>query len=331
MTGSVERLPKLSIITPAYNEAASLRLLVDRIRGVLGERISYELIIVNDGSQDDTSQILTELAKENAHLRYITFSKNYGHQAALKAGIHHARGACIIALDADLQQPPELIPEMIAKWRQGAKIVFTKREDSQTQSLFKRLSSSVYYKMINWIGDMKLQSGAADFYLLDRQVVDALLKFSERRWFLRGLLPTLGFETATLSYIPEKRAFGSSRYTLRKMLVLAVDGILSTSIAPLRLGIVLASVVGSLALIYAVYALYVSLFTSTALPGWTSVLMTVAIIGAMQLFLLGVIGEYLGRTLLEVRQRPDYIISDSNIRPVNELNSQDDLARKVAQ
>ncbi len=331
MTGSVEQSPKLSIITPAYNEAASLRLLVDRIRDVLGERISYELIIVNDGSQDATSQVLTELADENAHLRYITFSKNYGHQAALKAGIHHARGACIIALDADLQQPPELIPEMIAKWRQGAKIVFTKREDGQTQSLFKRLSSSVYYKMINWIGDMKLQSGAADFYLLDRQVVDALLEFKERRWFLRGLLPTLGFETATLNYIPEKRAFGSSRYTLRKMLVLAVDGILSTSIAPLRLGIVLASVVGSLALVYAIYALYISIFTSTALPGWTSVLMTVAIIGAMQLFLLGVIGEYLGRTLLEVRQRPDYIIADSNIRSVNESISQVDLTRKIAQ
>ena len=331
MTGSVEQSPKLSIITPAYNEAASLRLLVDRIRDVLCERISYELIIVNDGSQDGTSQVLTELAEENAHLRYITFSKNYGHQAALKAGIHHARGACIIALDADLQQPPELIPEMIAKWRQGAKIVFTKREEGQTQSLFKRVSSSIYYMMINLIGDMKLQSGAADFYLLDRQVVDALLKFSERRWFLRGLLPTLGFETATLNYTPAKRAFGSSRYTLRKMLVLAVDGILSTSIAPLRLGIVLASVVGSLALVYAVYALYVSMFTSTALPGWTSVLMTVAIIGAMQLFLLGVIGEYLGRTLLEVRQRPDYIIADSNIRPLNESTSQADLTRKIAQ
>ncbi|MBT8472997.1 MAG: hypothetical protein KJN99_10375, partial [Marinicaulis sp.] len=198
-------------------------------------------------------------------------------------------------------------------WRDGAALVLTRRDDRENVSLFKKISSSAFYKFVNVLGDFDIEPGSADFFLLDRKVLRALNQFGESRIFLRGILPTLGYEKQILDYSPADRRHGASKYTLRKMISLGLDGILSTSINPLRLGTIAAMALGGLASIYALYAIYVAVVLKTALPGWTSVMLVVTIIGAIQLFVLGVIGEYLGRALTEVRGRPAYIVAETNI------------------
>ncbi|NNE41487.1 MAG: glycosyltransferase family 2 protein [Marinicaulis sp.] len=305
--------PEISIVVPAYNEAANIPVLVSEVLNVLGPGADIEILVVNDGSRDETAETLKTMAEKTPELRYITFSRNFGHQAALLAGLRNARGACAIAMDADLQHPPEFLPMLIDAWRDGAALVLTRRDDRENVSLFKKISSSAFYKFVNVLGDFDIEPGSADFFLLDRKVLRALNQFGESRIFLRGILPTLGYEKQILDYSPADRRHGASKYTLRKMISLGLDGILSTSINPLRLGTIAAMALGGLASIYALYAIYVAVVLKTALPGWTSVMLVVTIIGAIQLFVLGVIGEYLGRALTEVRGRPAYIVAETNI------------------
>jgi dolichol-phosphate mannosyltransferase len=302
----------LSVVVPALNEAANLPVLFDRLAAVLGEMADFEMIVVDDGSTDDTLATLRRMAARDPRLIYLSFSRNFGHQPALRAGIERAAGRCVVTMDADLQHPPEVLAEMLGLWRKGFQVVQAVRLDETRPGWFKRVSSRSYYRLINWLGGLDLEAGSSDFRLLDRKVVEALRLHGEVSPFLRGLTPGLGFRRAKVSYVPADRLSGRTKFSLGRMIALALDGVLATSIRPLRLATLLAGVMSLVTAIYAVYVLWVSLVLDIAIPGWTSVILVVSMVGALQLLVLGIIGEYLGRVLQEVRHRPAYIVEETN-------------------
>lgn len=309
--------PLVSIVTPALNEAGNLAALADRIKETLQAVGRYELIVVDDGSTDETREKLRALSVERPEIKYISLSRNFGHQAALTAGLRAASGRCVIAMDADLQHPPSALIEMISFWRAGFDVVLTEREDHEGAPLFKKATSRAFYALLSWLSEAKLAPGSADFFLIDAKALAALRRYDEQHIFYRGLLPNLGFRQHRLKYKAAPRHAGASSYTLKKMLRLARDGVLATSIKPLRLGVFLSALVGVGALFYAAYAVFVSLVLGQALPGWTSVILVMTTIGAMQLFALGVIGEYVGRILVEARGRPLYLVAETNIETLD--------------
>lgn len=308
--------PLISVVVPAFNEAENLRPLIARLSQELGRYPSFEILIVDDGSSDGSLEILRELAAAHPALRYLSFSRNFGHQTALRAGLEHAAGDCVISMDADFQHPPELLHAMIARWEAGAELVVTRRADDVRIGLFKRATSAAFYRLLSAIGDAPLEPGSADFRLLDRRVVEALRQFVESELFLRGIVPLLGFRREVIDYVPADRLHGTSKYSFARMLRLAVAGVLTTSLRPLRLAMLLSVAVGGLAVAYALYAAFIFLFLGTAIPGWASVVVVVAVLGSMQLFVLGIIGEYLGQVLREARRRPHYIVREAHVVPV---------------
>jgi dolichol-phosphate mannosyltransferase len=301
----------LSIVIPAFNEAENIPRLLERLERVLHKLEGWELIIVDDGSTDDTLAVIKKFAARTRQLRYLALTRNFGHQTALKAGLDHASGDCMISLDADLQHPPELIPEMLRNWQAGYEVVNMIRVDANVPPL-KRLASRFFYWLSNAISDYRIEPGSSDFRLLDRRVLDALRDIRERNLFLRGLIPWLGYRQINLPYTQEARAGGDSKYGFRSMLELALRGITSSSLRPLHIATVVGLLMSLLAAIYAVYALWVKLVVGTAIAGWTSVLISVLLIGGIQLLMLGVLGEYLGRTLTEAKGRPAYVLREHN-------------------
>jgi polyisoprenyl-phosphate glycosyltransferase len=303
--------PRLSIVAPCFNEAANLPELVRRITASVAPLGSFEIVLVDDGSRDDSVAVMQRLAASDPRVRWIALSRNFGHQRALRAGLEAARGEAVISLDGDLQHPPEKIPELVRAWEGGAQVVTTLRQDPPESDRFKRLSGQAFYALINAISDTPIEPGSADFRLLDRRVVAAIKQLPERDLFFRGLVPWLGFRVERLAYEPEARTRGRSAYTLRRMLSLAASGITSSSVAPLRLSILLAIGVAGVAIFFAVYAL-LRWAAGDAVPGWTSILVVVALLGSMQLFVLGVVGEYLGRVLRQTQGRPPYLVRASS-------------------
>lgn len=302
----------VSVVTPAFNEAQNIPRLLERLDQVLRDKEDWELIVVDDGSTDDTLPVLKTLAGSVPRVHYLSLTRNFGHQTALKAGLDHARGDCVISLDADLQHPPELIPEMIRQWRSGFEVVNMIRADVNVP-LFKRLTSRFFYWLTNAISDYRIEPGSSDFRLLDRRVVEVLRRIEERNLFLRGLIPWLGFRQVNLPYAQEKRAGGQSKYGVPGMLQLAVRGITSSSLRPLHIATMIGAVMSLFAALYVIYALWIRFYAGTAIEGWTSVLISVLLIGGIQLLMLGVLGEYLGRTLTEAKGRPAYILRDHNL------------------
>lgn len=303
---------QVSVVVPAFNESENLPRLYTELTHVLSEYGGYEIIVVDDGSSDNTLDVLKHLAATDDRVRYISFSRNFGHQTALRAGLDHSRGACVISLDADLQHPPEIIHQLVQKWREGFEIVTTIRADVDSDSWTKRTTSRLFYALINKISDCRIEPASADFRLLDRVVVDQLGEFRESELFLRGLLPWLGFKTAKISYIPNTRLYGESKYRLGKMIALASSAVLAHSTQPLRISTILAAAIASLTALYGIYALVVYIFVQRVVPGWASIVMAVSFLGALQLLVLGIIGEYLGRVLREVRRRPPYVVRETN-------------------
>ena len=304
---------KVSVIIPCYNESEGLNLFFNELTNYLPEKYVYEIIFVNDGSNDETLEIIKEIKKSNPTVHYISFSRNFGHQNALKAGFDLASGDCAICLDADLQHPPELIPQLIEKWEEGYESVVTKRSDHDSISGFKRTTSKMFYRLTNRLSDIKLENGVADFRLLDRKILDALKNFSEDQIFLRAVIQWLGFKQITIPYKAGERIAGDSKYTLKKMFSFALSGITAFSVKPLRFSIYLGLIFALFSFIYGIYALVVFLFTDNALPGWTSILMSVLLIGGLNLLMLGIIGEYLGKLFIENKKRPNYIISETDL------------------
>lgn len=304
---------RVSIVIPCYNEEGNIPLLHERLSRLLASQQDYEIIFVDDGSSDATLTRIWGLSQQDGRVRYISFSRNFGHQNALKAGLDGASGDCVISMDADLQHPPELIDRMLEKWREGYDIVYTIRDDSRDGNLFKKITSRLFYALINRFVDFKIERGAADFRLLDRRVVDVVRNFNESFLFFRGLMGWLGFRQFGISYTPGVRYAGHTKYSLRKMLSFALAGITSFSVKPLHFATVAGFLLSGMAALYALYAIYVYLFTNDAVAGWTSVLASVLFIGGFQLIILGIIGEYIGKMFVEIKGRPSYIVKESNM------------------
>jgi len=302
---------KISVVVPCFNEELNIPMLYNEVKSQVPSQYTVEFIFVDDGSSDSTLSVLKKLKAENANVFFISFSRNFGHQNALKAGIDHASGDCVISMDADLQHPPHLIPQLIEAWEQGYDVVYTVRNDSGDESFFKKMTSRMFYSIINSLSTTRIEPGAADFRLISRQVATELSKITENYLFIRGLISWMGFHQKSIAYTAEKRRSGQTKYTFRKMLHFAGAGITSFSVKPLRISLVAGAVIALAAMLYGCYAIYISLFTHLALPGWGSLIASVLFIGGIQLMVLGVIGEYLGKLFLENKRRPNYIIKES--------------------
>lgn len=306
---------ELSLVIPTFNEEGNVQRLYSEILVVLKQlQISnYEVIFIDDGSSDQSLQRIEEIRAQDTNVHYLQFSRNFGHQHALKAGLDHARGAAVISLDADLQHPPALIADMVQLWHQGAEVVYTRRKDKQNVGLFKKLSAKAFYWLANRLSEVPIEEGTADFRLLDRKVVDAIKTFKESHLFLRGLIPTLGFKQVALDYEPAARFSGQSKYSLAKMFHFAINGITSSSAKPLYFSIYLGLFFAFLAFVYGCYAIYIAVFTNAAITGWTSLIASVLFIGGIQMILIGIVGIYLGKLFVQSKQRPTYIIKSDTL------------------
>jgi glycosyltransferase involved in cell wall biosynthesis len=300
----------VSVVVPVLNEAANLPTLIDEI----GERAKafprYEIIIVDDGSTDGTLEVLRRLSAADEHIHYVSLSRNFGQQHALRAGLDHAVGDCVISMDGDLQHPPELISEMVERWKEGFQIVNNIRSETSSLPLMKRVTSRAFYTLINYLSGLNIEPGSSDFRLLDRRVVAVLSGLKEADVVYRAIIPTLGFSVTTIRYQPRLRLQGETRYTLTRMVRLALRGLIGTSTKPLRLATMFSLATALLAIIFGGYAVVVFV-SGKPVPGWTSVIIILAIMGAMQLLVLGIIGEYLGQVLRETLGRPPYVVSEA--------------------
>jgi len=295
---------------PVYNEAANLEVLYASLHAVLEEMgRSYEVIFVDDGSSDGTFEVVKQLHEQNPAVKGYSFSRNFGHQTALFAGLSKSNGEVVISMDGDMQHPPDMIPVLLEKYEEGYDIVNTKRIDAKSTGLFKKLTSRWYYKMLNALSDVPIEPAAADFRLMNRKSVEALNSLPETHRFTRGLVGWMGFKQAIIPYQAAPRHAGSSKYTFFKMLRFGLDGIVSFSVKPLRIAFYTGVMVSIAALLYAIYAIMQHILGSTV-EGWTSILVSVLFIGGVTLLSLGVIGEYIARIFNEVRRRPMYFFKD---------------------
>ena len=308
-------MKKISIVIPAFNEEGNLCEIRKKINDVFTslQNYSYEIIFINDGSRDNTQTTIEDLAIKFSEVKFIEFSRNFGHQNAVKAGMDNADGNAVITMDADLQHPPELIPELINKWEQGYDVVYTIRKYSDKISFFKRVTSSLFYSFLLKISDFELvKKGGADFRLLDRNVNDVIKEFNENDLFLRGLTGWIGFKQTGVEYTAKDRFSGKSSYDMKKMFSLAFSGITSFSTKPLYLAAYLGFAFTILSLlVYGIYVIY-SFVIGTHISGWASLIMTVVFFGGMQLIMMGIIGMYLGKIFKQVKDRPNYIIRSKN-------------------
>ncbi len=302
----------ISIIIPAYNESGNIEMITKSLKEQLQDKEEFEIIFVDDGSTDQTLKEIKSIRKTYKFVKYISFSRNFGHQKALKAGIDHADGDCVISMDADLQHPPEVLHKLLDKWRDGYDIVYTLREDTQDISWIKRATSKWFYQIINAISDVDIPLGAADFRLIDKKVVNELKQFKENWLFIRGIVSWLGFKQIGIKYRVQPRYSGNSKYSLLKMIAFAIQGVTSFSILPLRISTFLGVLFSFISFLYVLYALYIKIFTNSFVQGWTSILISVLFLGGIQLICIGMIGEYLGKMFIETKRRPTYIISDKS-------------------
>lgn len=302
----------LSVIVPCCNEqaviAASHARLLGALQAVSG--LDWEILYVDDGSNDGTLDSLRGIQAADPQVRVLALSRNFGHQIAASAGLEAAAGDAVVLIDADLQDPPELIPDMLARWRDGVDVVYGERESRAGETRFKRWSAGLFYRLLNRLSKTPIPIDTGDFRLMDRRVVDAVLAMPERDRFLRGMVAWAGFRQEPIRYRREARTAGESKYPLRRMLRFAADGLLSFSLVPLRLAVYMGLLASALALIGIAYALALRLFTDIWVPGWTLLFIAVLFLGGVQLLSLGVIGEYLGRVYWEVKRRPLYLVKE---------------------
>ena len=301
----------LSVIIPCYNEEPVIRATHERLTTVLRElREDYELIYVNDGSRDATQEILTELQLFDPHVRVLLLSRNFGHQIAVTAGLEEAAGDAVVIIDSDLQDPPELIPQMIELWREGNEVVYGVRIEREGESKFKLWTAKVFYRLINRLSETKMPLDAGDFRLIDRKVVEVMNAMPERARFLRGMVSWAGFRQIALPYDRAARQAGESKYPLRKMIHFASDGIISFSLVPLKLAIWTGFLAIWIAVAGIIVAIVDRLMDKNLIRGWASLFVAVLFMGGVQLISLGILGEYLGRIYTEVKRRPLYVVQE---------------------
>ena len=304
----------VSIVIPAYNEADNIFVICESLKNVFAEiNFSYEVILVDDGSSDHTLKKIQDYVATADNIFFLEFSRNFGHQVAVKAGMDHAFGDCVISMDCDMQHPPTLIPEMLKKWEEGYEVVYTIREEDKSLSKGKRSSTNLFYKTLNLLSDIELEPGAADFRLLDQKVINVFRNFNENEPFLRGLVKWLGFKQYAIKYNPAARFSGKSKYTIKKMFRLALHGVTSFSIKPLYSAVYLGFIFSFASVLYIPYVIY-AFVNNVEVSGWASMLMTIVFFGGLQLIILGIIGIYVGKMFMQTKNRPNYIIRSTNIQ-----------------
>ena len=304
--------PTLSVVAPCFNEEGVLHELYRRISQVLdGSGVSWELVLVNDGSRDRTPEIMRELHVQDERVKVVDFARNFGHQIAVTAGMDYARGDAVVLIDADLQDPPELILEMLAKWREGYEVVYAIRAERKGETWFKEFTAKMFYRIIYKITDIDIPMDTGDFRLMDRKVVNALKTMHEKHRFMRGMSVWVGFRQTGVKYVRAERYAGETKYPLKKMLKFAMDGITSFSYFPLQLATYIGFVAALLAVLGIMVTIILRLSGSHAFFGQATTLVSVLFLGGVQLICLGILGEYLGRIYDEVKGRPLYIVREA--------------------
>ena len=303
-------LKKLTLIVPCFNEQEALPFFYKEAISVLKNlNYEYELLFINDGSKDNTLNILKDFADRDACVKYISFSRNFGKEIGMIAGLDYATGDCVIIMDADLQDPPELIPEMLKHWENGYEVIYGKRKTRKGESAFKLLTAKMFYKTLNALSDVEIPRDTGDFRLVDRKVIDVINSLPEHNKFLRGLFSWVGFKQTPFEYERKERFAGKTKYPLKKMLKLAKDGIFSFSIKPLKIVGTMGTISIAISLIILIYAILSYIFDWNNLTaGWTSLMVTMTFLSGMILISLWMIGEYIGRIYDETKRRPQYII-----------------------
>lgn len=307
---------KLSIIAPIYNEAPILEELYERLAAaarMVAPAGNFEILFINDGSRDGSFAGIVALAKRHPELRFISFSRNFGHQVAVSAGLDHCRGEAVVIIDGDLQDPPELIPELYQKYQEGYKVVYARRRSREGETWFKKLTAKAFYRLLARLTNVAIPLDVGDFRIIDHEIVKYLRQMPERDKFLRGQIAWLGFRQTFLEFDRAERKSGQTGYSLGKMLRFAMDGITGFSDQPLKVATMMGFVVSFFALFIVAYALYSYFVLAKTITGWTSLIISVAFLGGVQLLSLGLIGEYISRINNNVRKRPLYVIDETNM------------------
>ncbi|WP_206194066.1 glycosyltransferase family 2 protein [Serratia microhaemolytica] len=301
---------KLSLVVPVFNEVKMIDLFVGKVSDELKRDplINFEIVFVNDGSTDETLECLIKCQREDPRIKIVDLSRNFGKEAALTAGLQLASGEVVVPIDVDLQDPPELIHEMIARWRDGYEVVLGRRIDRNSDSLAKRTSANWFYRVHNKLANIRLPENVGDFRLMDRVVIEALKQLPESRRFMKGLFAWVGFRTTYIDYVRPERVAGSSKFNSWKLWNLALEGITSFSTVPLRIWTYIGLAISLTSFVFAVYVLFKILIYGVDVPGYASLMVAVTFLGGLQLIGIGVIGEYLGRTYIESKQRPVFLV-----------------------
>lgn len=305
---------ELSVIIPIYNEEANIHSLYHRLKKVInGLNVSHQFLFVNDGSYDSSFELIKGLSQKDSSVKFINFSRNFGHQVAVTAGLDHANGNTVVIIDADLQDPPELISDMYQKHKEGFEVVYAKRKARTGESFMKRITAKMFYRILAKITSVEIPVDTGDFRLIDRKIVDVLKQMPEQQKYLRGQIPWIGFNQTFVEYIREERKVGKTGYTYRKMFRFAIDGITAFSTAPIKFATAMGFIVSFISFLMILYTLYSRFISKNYVPGWTSIMLAVLFIGGVQLICIGIIGEYISRMSANVRNRPLYIMRESNI------------------
>jgi glycosyltransferase involved in cell wall biosynthesis len=311
---AINKQKKISIVIPSFNEEGNIEIIIESIHNELNKLdFNYELIFVDDGSKDNSLPLLQRLSETDSKIFYIELTRNFGHQNALMAGLDLATGDAIITMDGDMQHPPSLILEMIKKWEEGYDIVYTRRLEDKNLPLFKKLTSKYFYKFINYISEIEIENGTADFRLMDKKVTKVFFAFTENELFIRGLVNWVGFKQFAIEYTPAERFSGESKYTIKKMIQFAIKGITSFSTRPLYLSIYIGLSSFLIATLFYIYYVFHSIYYGHVISGWSSLIFTVVFFGGLNLIVLGIIGIYVGKLFIQSKNRPNYLIRDTNI------------------
>ncbi len=297
----------ISIVVPVFNEQDNIDNFYQEVVKYM-EPLAYcfELIFIDDGSGDATPLILERLAQADERVRALIMARNFGHQVALTCGLDYARGQAVITMDGDMQHPPEMIPLLLAEWENGFEVVQTVRINTEGVSWFKSFTSGMFYKLMNVMSNVRVTEGGSDFRLLDRKVVDSFCRFRERARFIRGMISAIGYRQTYIEFVAPRRFAGQSKFSLRRMLHFALDGITAYSKTPLRIAFYVGIAMGFASIVLTMQVLYIRLFTDEAVPGWATITASILLLGGLQLSGIGIIGEYIGRIFEEVKQRPLY-------------------------
>ncbi|AIQ66843.1 glycosyltransferase family 2 protein [Paenibacillus graminis] len=303
---------RYSVIVPMFNEEEVIQHTYERLKKVMdGCGGSYELVFVNDGSRDRTAEIMREVSSRDEHVKLVDFSRNFGHQVAITAGMDYAEGEAVVVIDADLQDPPEVILQMIAKWKEGYEVVYAKRLKRQGETLFKKATAKMFYRLLSSMTSVEIPTDTGDFRLIDRKVCDVLRGLKEKNRYVRGLVSWVGFRQTMVEYVREERFAGETKYPLKKMIRFALDGITSFSHKPLKIASYIGFFLSFSSFLYLFFVLFQKIFTSWTVPGWASIVGVNLLFNGIVLMLLGVIGEYIGRIYDESKDRPLYIVRET--------------------